>query len=219
MTAYVITIMDNRDSLLAAQRCMASAPPNKIKHFPAITPNNDLDDLVKKNGITNLYNFEKDGGSYSRYENCLAAFLSHFHLWKKARDENETMLILEHDAIFINNLPEIKFNKVCTIGKPSYGRYYTPQFLGVGKMSQAPYMKGAHAYVVSPAGASELIEKAKTHAGPTDVFLHIANFPWLQEYYPWVVEAKDTFTTIQNPNGCAAKHNYNEDYKIVRVGE
>ena len=56
---------------------------------------------------------------------------------------------------------------------------------------------------------------AKISPGPTDTFLNLDNFPWLQEYYPWIVEAKDNFTTIQNENGCQAKHNYNETYEII----
>jgi len=39
----------------------------------------------------------------------------------------------------------------------------------------------------------------------------------LQEYWPWPVEAHDSFTTIQNENGCLAKHNYGETYGIEEV--
>ena len=41
------------------------------------------------------------------------------------------------------------------------------------------------------------------------------NFPWLQECYPWPVEADDSFTTIQKTEGCLAKHNYGESYEII----
>jgi hypothetical protein len=40
-------------------------------------------------------------------------------------------------------------------------------------------------------------------------------FPWLEEYYPWPVEVKDSFTTIQKTEGCLAKHGYNETYEII----
>ena len=63
-----------------------------------------------------------------------------------------------------------------------------------------------------------VLKKAETDAGPTDVFLHLDNFSFLQEYYPWVVEAKDSFTTIQNEKGCRAKHMYHvnpKNYKII----
>jgi hypothetical protein len=43
--------------------------------------------------------------------------------------------------------------------------------------------------------------------GPTDVFLNLNSFAFLQEFYPWPVEARDSFTTIQSEIGCRAKHN------------
>ena len=68
--------------------------------------------------------------------------------------------------------------------------------------------------MVSPGGAKKLIEKATTDAGPADVYLNINNFPWIEEYYPWACEAKDSFSTIQRTRGCLAKHNYNEAYEL-----
>ena len=76
-------------------------------------------------------------------------------------------------------------------------------------------MPGAHAYMIKPSGAKALMEKAKTVAGPTDVFMNLKNFPWMEEYYPWPAEAHDSFTTIQKTEGCLAKHNYNGKYKII----
>ena len=51
------------------------------------------------------------------------------------------------------------------------------------------------------------MQQARQEAKPTDVFLNIDTFPFLEEHYPWLVEAQDSFTTIQNSNGIAAKHN------------
>jgi len=70
---------------------------------------------------------------------------------------------------------------------------------------------------VKPDGAKLLIEQAKKAARPTDVFLNTQAFPWLQEYYPWPAEARDSFTTIQNKNGCYAKHSYGETYRVEAV--
>ena len=80
-----------------------------------------------------------------------------------------------------------------------------PNFLGSGPLVQKRYFGGAHGYIVSPSGAKELLKKAETNAGPTDTFLNLDNFPFLQEHNPWLVEARDTFTTIQNERGCRAK--------------
>jgi GR25 family glycosyltransferase involved in LPS biosynthesis len=85
----------------------------------------------------------------------------------------------------------------------------------VNQLVSKPYFPGAHAYMLKPAGAKAFIAKAHEKPLPTDIFINKVNFPWLEEYYPWPVEARDTFTTIQKVEGCLAKHNYNDDYKII----
>ena len=165
-----------------------------------------MDEGINPNGFEEVY---------SRTDNCKAAFLSHYLLWKRALISTEDILIFEHDAVIRSEIPSVPFNGCISYGKPSYGKFNTPSFLGAGPLTSKPYFPGAHAYKVSPAGASQLIEKAKTEAGPTDVFLRLDRFNWLQEYYPWPVEARDTFTTIQNERGCLAKHNYGVAYEII----
>ena len=205
MKAVVITIEDNPKSIQSASRCIASAPYLKIKHHKAITPDDDIEKLLEINKIKNLNNFKNDT-RYSRYERCLSAFLSHLYAWKDCIDNNEPTIIFEHDAVVVNQIPQFfKFNKVMTISKPSYGRFNIPNFLGSGPLVQKRYFGGAHGYIVSPSGAKELLKKAETNAGPTDTFLNLDNFPFLQEHNPWLVEARDTFTTIQNERGCRAK--------------
>ena len=87
--------------------------------------------------------------------------------------------------------------------------------LGVDGLIQKQYFGGAHGYMVKPEGASILINEASKSAQPTDIYLGTHNFPWLQEYYPWVCIAADSFTTIQNQTGCGAKHNNNDKYEII----
>jgi len=214
MKSYVITIKDNPDSYKAAERCIESAARHKIdvKMFDAITPANNPIKIAEKKCIP-IKGFEE---KYSRFENCLSAFLSHFSLWEKCVKDNETYMILEHDAYFVDSLNFfMHFDKAINIGKPSYGKAKQPMLLGVNPLTSKQYFPGAHAYMINPAGAQSFIKRAYIDAGPTDVFLHLGRFPWLQEYWPWPVEARDTFTTIQKTEGCLAKHNYNDKYKII----
>ena len=213
MTAYVITIQDNPKSQQVADRCVESGKKNglNIQKFRAFTPKDDLTSVLTMEGITTS-GFHSD---FSNYSNVVAAFLSHYHLWKLSVAMNEVIFIFEHDAVMTSNVPNMVFDKVINMAKPSYGNYNTPTTLGVQPLVHKPYFGGAHAYIVSPDGAKLLIEKAKTDAGPADVFLNVHNFPWLQEYYPWIAEARDSFTTIQKEKGCLAKHNYNENYEIL----
>ena len=213
MKAYVITIKDNEKSVRAANRCIKSGLRQGIvvEQHTAITPaNNPVSIAAEKNIPTG--NFDE---VYSRFDNCLAAFLSHHSLWEKCAKSKEPMLILEHDAVFVNHVPPFFVHPIVNIGRPSYGNYYTPRVLGEMPLISKRYLPGAHGYYIEPAGAKKLIEKAKTDAKPTDVFINLDTFPDIHEYYPWPVEAKDSFTTIQRKTGCLAKHNYGETYEIL----
>jgi len=218
MKNYVITIFDNPRSVEMAERCIRSAAEFRmtIEKFKAITPKDDPEIIAASEGIPTAKFHEK----YSRYENCLSAFLSHYSLWKKSIEMNESVRIFEHDAVLKYKIPQILNKETDTalcinLGKPSYGRFNVPSKRRIGPLVSKKYFPGAHGYQVSPKAAKLLVEKAKKAAGPTDVFLNVVNFPWLKEFYPWPVVAKDTFTTIQNDMGCKAKHNYGEKYEII----
>jgi len=217
MKAFVITIMDNHLSNQAADRCITSAKRYgiEVEKFPAITPRcENFDRLVEENKLM-VSNFES---GHSKKENAHACFLSHLFLWKKSVNENIDVMILEHDAVFVNRVPALLgFHKVITIGQPSYGVYNTPMTLGTQPLAQKEYSKGAHSYVVRPEGAKELLSKVSDYSRPTDVYLNIMNFPWLEEYYPWPVKVDDSFSTIQHQQGCIAKHNYQKGIELIEA--
>ena len=216
MKAFVITIMDHEGSIQVANRCIKSAKKNNIQvdKWLATTPSSMPIDMLLNEGV-NIAGLHE---TYSRIANCAAAFHSHYSLWKHCVEINEEVLILEHDAYFIGEIPnQLHFSKCISLGKPSYGKWNQAPGLGVNELFSKGYFPGAHAYIVKPDGAKEFIKQAKVFARPTDVYLNKSTFPWLQEYYPWPVEARDSFTTIQNVNGCYAKHNYGETYRVEEV--
>lgn len=217
MKAYVITILDNQKSVEAANRCIKSAESQagiEVEKWKATTPANMPERIALKENIPNTNFINK----YSRYHNCLAAFISHYSLWKECVKIQEPILILEHDAVFVNDIPEfLDFQGCLSLGHPSYGKFNTPMTLGVSHLSSKAYLPGAHAYIIKPWAAATFIEKAKQDARPTDVFISLSNFPFLEEYYPWPVKALDTFSTIQQQTGCLAKHTYHDSYEIVQV--
>ena len=214
---YVITIFGNEKSEAAAERCIASGLSVggiSIEKWRATVPNAQLSEIIKKEGINTALMDEV----YSRTPNCIAAFLSHYSLWKRSVEENTEVTIFEHDAVCVNNVPsEIRFKGVLSFGAPSYGKFNTPSSFGVVPLQSKKYFPGAHAYRVKPEAAQMLIDQARMEARPTDVFLNVNTFPFLEEHYPWPVEARDSFTTIQSEMGCQAKHNFNEKYEIVNV--
>lgn len=221
MRSFVITIMDNEKSVEAADRCIASGAKfgEVIEKFSAFTPKNMPLEILKANKVPSDGLVEK----YSRSENCAAAFLSHFTLWQKCLELNQPIMIFEHDAVQTDPIPEAiragwGFKQMMSMGKPSYGRFRVPQVLGSGPLTSKRYFPGAHAYAIKPAGARQIVQHAQVRgAAPTDVYLNLDNFPFLEELYPWTHEAQDYFTTIQNELGCQAKHNYKEGYKIEQL--
>jgi GR25 family glycosyltransferase involved in LPS biosynthesis len=203
MKAYVITIRDLKESQEVADRCVTTGKAFGVDVEPwdAVTPT----DPRFRSHAFNLSGF--DGNRFSRLEPCIATFLSHASLWQHCADRGEPMVILEHDAVFRARLPGLSsVNGCCNLGRPSFGSFTIPPD-GFGPLVSKPYLPGAHAYYLTPDGADRLLAKAPAEAEPTDVYLNIGRFPWLTEFYPWPVICKDSFTTIQNATGCAAKHN------------
>jgi len=213
MKAFVITILENKQSVESANRCIESGKRHglEIEKFDAITPADNPVELLQTRGIDPIQFDEK----YSRNENCIAAFLSHYALWEKCSKGKENFVIFEHDAVMIDRIPPAFPNYVMNLGHPSYGKWNTPKMLGINPLTTKRYFPGAHAYMVTPAGGRLLVENAPMYAKPTDVYLNKTVFPWLQEWYPFIAEARDEFTTIQVEAGCLAKHNWKEGYEII----
>ena len=201
------------ESEKAASRCISSGKKFdlNIELFKGFTPEDYPIALAEELGIP-LHNFHE---KYSRYLNCLSAFLSHRRLWEWCAHNNEEVLIFEHDAVVTDFIPDVPYRGVLSYGHPSYGKWVTPPTLGVNKLVSKQYLPGAHAYRVKPEAAKKLLETAKEHAGPTDVYLRNQLFDFIEEYYPWPVVVKETFSTIQQEAGCLAKHGYNEEYRLL----
>ena len=213
MKMHVITITENNRSVQVADRCVKSGLVfgYKINKHKAYTPENcDVYEELKKL----KYPSAAFNEIYSRPENCIAGFLSHHSLWKKCVRSKEPIVIFEHDAVLIGDIPQMMMFDILNLGKPSYGKFNTPSFIGYGSLVSKPYFPGAHAYRLTPKGAQQLIDECVFSAGPTDIYIHSSKFT-LGEYYPWPAEARDSFTTIQQKQGCYAKHNYGETYEII----
>jgi hypothetical protein len=214
MKAFVITITENPQSVEAADCCIESAAKFgiQVSKFKANTPNNiDIHQFFRENSINDRYFHEE----YSRLENCMAAFSSHYTLWKECIKANTPFLILEHDAFFVDKLPVVTRGHIVNFGKPSYGNFKIPNFVGESKMFSKDYLPGAHAYKITPVAANELVIRSTFDAGPTDLYIHNGRFPFITEFYPWPVEVRETFTTIQRKMGCYAKHQYSNEYEVI----
>lgn len=208
MKSHVITILDLPRSVAAAEQCQDSAATFglMVEQFPAVTPKSDLEVLAGSVGVS-LEGFKNN--PYSREAPCIACFLSHHRLWRRCLESLEPILILEHDSAQITALPKIGADVwACNLGAPSFGRFHAPP-PGFSPLQSKPpphYLPGAHAYYITPDAARSFLRYAEFQAEPTDVFLNRIRFPFFQEYYPWPFTCRDSFTTIQRPEGCKAKH-------------
>lgn len=219
MKAVVITIMDNPRSVASADRCIASA--NRFGIFVEKLAACDATkissrDVLKENGLPSRNFYD----AWSRSDRAMACFFSHYSAWALAEAINESVLILEHDAVFKNpvNLNSLDFKHILNLGRPSYGKFVEGKRpSGVQQFFSNPqgYLKGAHAYAVTPEGAKHLIKAAKYKAGPADLFICKQNFKTIQEFYPWPVEVEDDFTTVQKNKGTLAKHRYSSSYEVI----
>ena len=208
MKSYVITVMNIPESVEAAQRCIDSMPEYNIEMYAGFTPDDNPDEIARKKRI-NTSRF--DDPRYSRRERCLSAFLSHRSLWERCLKTGEEIQIFEHDAVGVGTVPEfLNYQGCISLGAPSYGKFNHPPQLGVNPLTSKRYFPGAHAYRMKPNAAKHILEHSQDFAAPTDIYLNLDYFPWLEEYYPWPVTAVDKFSTIQNEGGCLAKHGYNK---------
>ena len=112
MKLYIIRIKGNEYSEKAAKRCFDSivkfypnsALTEKDLYFDAITPHDNPEKILKRHGIKTLKYFIEP---YSRWQNVLAAFTSHFTIWKKILENDTPAFIFEHDAVLVDSLPAL----------------------------------------------------------------------------------------------------------------
>lgn len=146
-------------------------------------PGNNCKHIFKENKIRNGFR----GMSSIGQRGC---FLSHYLLWKKCLELNETIVILEHDGVFLRPLPdniEDNFIDVCRLEAfQHWNENYETQTANSITNSvnyQKPdtefydtvtgkFYVGYYGYLIKPSGAKKLIEHAKTvGAIPVDMFV------------------------------------------------
>lgn len=223
MKGYVVTLTNIPQSVKVAERCVESAKKYNVQVyiFDAHTKEMAREVLTKEK--LNIATFDE---TWSNTNAALANFASQYQIWKNAAKQTEPTIVLEHDAVFVDYIPNLDGKgDIINLGKPSYGKFSVRSKPGIYPMfskevirhtEYGVYIPGAHGYYITPNGAQQLVEKAKQlGAMPCDLFLNTKNFPDIKEIYPWPIEAHDTFSTIQKVKGCIAKHNYNKDFSVI----
>ena len=116
--AFVITLLDNEESVRQADRLMYSSSYYEniieLEKFEASTPENVVSEM-KQFGLKWNYPWSQpvydiqSGLLKTPYETAdpnkrIACFLSHYRLWKKCVELDEPIFVFEHDALFMKKL-------------------------------------------------------------------------------------------------------------------
>jgi GR25 family glycosyltransferase involved in LPS biosynthesis len=209
MRTFIITLDNIEFSRNNAERCRQSAKKvgyePEIEHFEGVFAR-EWKKSLPKTANTYMWNLVKTTDPIA------GCFASHYLLWKKCIELNEPILILEHDAKFVSNIPEdLEFDKCINFGAPSFFRADDCNFIepkeGVQPLRDEIFF-GHHAYAVKPEAAKafvEDVEKGKRMLTRNDVYICKQHFPWLEEYYPYPVTAYERLSTV-NINGLKVDH-------------
>jgi len=199
MEAFVITISNNPRSVAAAERCIKSANI-PVKKFEAITEV-VAEKLMREFSIQWNYPWKgeeydmKAGLKKTAYQTAnpmkrVGCFLSHYLLWKRCAEQDEPVMILEHDAFFTKPFDETAFAKaecdIISINDPRGATRKAQEFHE--KLQQGPQtiqrvptiddptipqgLPGNSAYIIKPSGAKKMLNLVKEFgAWPNDALM------------------------------------------------
>jgi GR25 family glycosyltransferase involved in LPS biosynthesis len=221
--SYIITMPD-KVSKESATRCIKSAN-FEIEFFEATTPAT----LTNLPGTwtypTNKQQERWESGMFlSAYqtrvlEKRIACFMSHYRLWKRCADLNETIMILEHDAIFVRSFVYTDFQNLFTgdilgINDPTratrkykiFDNNIKQQYANEPVIVETPWvdeqqvpqgLAGNSAYIIKPSGAKKLLELVKKHGmWPNDAIMCKQLMPdSLQCIYPYYTKVQGNVST------------------------
>jgi GR25 family glycosyltransferase involved in LPS biosynthesis len=162
MKSFIIILKEHLQSEIYGNIALASAAKNNwdIERFDAI---DGRQQKLEEYNLHPFYNSTKCVRAFIR-PGVVGCFLSHYILWNRCLEKNETIGIFEQDIIF--QKPPIfqeEFVDILRLDKPELvGRDY-----GTGD-----WWEGSHAYILKPSGAKKLINWAKTTGVfPSDVMI------------------------------------------------
>ena len=208
--------------------CSSEAVGNKfdVARFDAIVPN-QVNVLMKQHKLT--WNYPDVGSVLDPWTELrksayggkdplrrVACSLSHFTLWKKAVEENQPILVLEHDALFVRHLDPTSILEsrygVVGINSPlhatfAFNRYHEMVQRSANDLMPPPMLvskevpqglPGNSAYIIKPFAAKHLIDMCyKYGLWPNDAIMcqQLCNFLGVSKtYYTQVQNLKSTTT-------------------------
>jgi GR25 family glycosyltransferase involved in LPS biosynthesis len=239
MKAYIITMSDRGHSLSMAKKLKESILETnsalEVKHFEAVQPPQlykhnvdifgdfvpwkypDEDAQNKLDFSTGLFLKAYKALDQKR---VIACALSHMKLWKRSVDDNETIVVLEHDAVFTRKFDpdDLLWDKTWGAiglndprGNTRKGQLFHNIASAKEEIQVVPNIDtteepplpmgiaGNSAYIIRPYAARELLKKVETLGmWPNDAIMCKQLFPWLRVVYPYYTNTQEnTSTTTQ----------------------
>lgn len=234
MNAYIITMSHHANSLAMSKALKESVFKTEsvinLHHFEAVVPTTIAFATKEIFGKNIPWTWQEGNdfktGLYKRpyvandEARVVACALSHFSLWKKCADGNESIMVLEHDAKFIrkfdiSDLPDnwgaLGLND--PVGNTRKGRLFDQKVKEMGEgIHRVPVidspnepplpmgLAGNSAYIIKPEAAKEVLETvADVGMWPNDAILCRQLFRWLKvinPYYTIVQRGLSTTTKL-----------------------
>lgn len=220
MKAFVITLSGNEYSRAVTERCLKSAADIgkiEVEKFIAADSvtgpswmsayglrwtwaNNNTSPSVCP--ITGLKQHP-----YGKLPAKIGCSMSHYSLWLKCIELNETILVLEHDAVFIRPMPVFEFAGICQINDPAgatpRGKEWSKaiRVTGVSKKTvlfddRPDGLAGNSAYLIRPQAAADLVAAFhRLGVWPNDAIMCRQLFPYLEQYSPFITRVEQTVST------------------------
>lgn len=223
MQAYIITLIDDHNSRDACNRVIKSIEETGSELEPIIfgatEPWSLEEDMWMKLDWTYPTKPSEDGldmktGLYLEHyktanlQNRISCMVSHMRLWKEAIDDDETIMVLEHDALFtrkfvFSDLTDGFKGGIVGLNDPRGATRKASLFHSKvsSRMGLQPVpdlednyphgLAGNSAYIITPKAAKKVLKKVEEIGmWPNDAIMNRQFFPWMQVVYPY-------YTTIQ----------------------
>lgn len=220
MKAYCIILEGHPYSERVGRRCIDSARDIggiHVERFKAVDADNAVA-VMHRHRLTWTWgegvcpktrlNMHPYGGGAAR----IGCAMSHFLLWKACVEAGEDFLILEHDSVFIRQMPEVDFDFICQINDPRgatrRGDWWSDLMADRGpgvfyktwvtwKTQKIPDgLAGNSAYLLKPKAAQRLVDLYETvGVWPNDATMCEQLVPGLQELYPFVTRVEQERST------------------------
>jgi hypothetical protein len=213
--AYIIRVKGHERSEVLAKNCADSCEKVNMpyEYWDAY---NGLDGEIKTpDHHSQIMNMIKVTDHYmTRGE--VACALSHISLWAKCVEQDQPLVVLEHDSVMVQPyVQHAVFNSICYLGsneQVNQGWMVLPTPPHASEGPNYHFICRAHAYAIDPAVAKNMLAHVIKYGitAPLDILIRADVFP-IHQMGIFAYDAKDGGTTIlgRPKEGRSTKRNDN----------